>query len=221
MKKKFFIEDFLGVTVNRLTIRKDLGTRGVKYRRFVLCDCICGRTDLEINFECIIRNTIKSCGCLLFNHDKNRKYPIKHGYYGTKEYNTWTHLIGRCCNKNNQDYPNYGGRGITVCKEWREDFLCFLNDIGHAPTPKHSVDRINVNGHYERGNVYWATSKEQQNNKRTNYLITYNGETKTLQQWSDLRGWHKCVIRHRLVDLGWSIEKALTIEPRIRNKPSF
>jgi hypothetical protein len=85
----------------------------------------------------------------------------------TKEYKAWLRIKYRCDNPNSQNYPRYGGRGIDVCKRWRDSFLVFLNDIGRAPSPKHSLDRWpNNNGNYELGNVRWATPKEQRTNQR-------------------------------------------------------
>jgi hypothetical protein len=75
-------------------------------------------------------------------------------------------MIGRCENPNVERYPHYGGRGISICEEWRESFEAFLRDMGRKPSPDHSIDRIDVNGNYEPGNCRWATDSEQQRNKR-------------------------------------------------------
>jgi hypothetical protein len=75
-------------------------------------------------------------------------------------------MIGRCENSNVERYPSYGGRGIKVCERWRGSFKNFLADMGRKPTPKHSIDRIDVDGNYEPGNCRWATNSEQQRNKR-------------------------------------------------------
>lgn len=94
-------------------------------------------------------------------------------------------MIGRCCvSSHGATYANYGGRGIKVCDRWLNSFEAFVQDMGERPTPKHSIDRINNDGHYEPGNCRWATSKQQANNKRNNRLLTVNGVTKSLQEWS-------------------------------------
>jgi len=73
-------------------------------------------------------------------------------------------MKGRCYNKNKDNYRWYGGRGITVCDEWKNDFLQFVKDVGEKPTPKHTLDRINNNGNYEPSNCRWATHSEQMKN---------------------------------------------------------
>lgn len=124
---------------------------------------------------------VKSCGCLI-NHN------LKHGMYKTKLYNVWYGIKRRCLHKNDPHYENYGARGISVCDEWKDDFLAFYNwaiENGYDENKKLSIDRINVNGNYEPNNCRWVTMKTQQNNRRNNHRITYKGETKTLQQWAE------------------------------------
>jgi len=86
----------------------------------------------------------------------------------TPEYRTWAGMKSRCSNPKDDHYQDYGGRGITVCQEWRDSFLAFYNYIGPKPEPKslYSIDRIRVNGNYEPGNVRWLSHPEQQLNKR-------------------------------------------------------
>lgn len=91
--------------------------------------------------------------------------------YDMAEYRPWWRMKGRCYDKNNNRYPLYGARGIRVCDRWRKDFWQFLSDVGPRPSLAHSLDRIDTNGHYEPGNVRWATREEQQRNKRNNRLI--------------------------------------------------
>ena len=104
----------------------------------------------------------------------------------------------RCTEPNNKDYHNYGGRGISVCERWMESFEKFYADMGDAPSPKHQLDRIDVNANYELSNCRWVTPKEQQNNRRNNRRITYQGENKTVSEWADYFGIDASLISGRL-----------------------
>ena len=93
-------------------------------------------------------------------------------------------MIGRCYQPAVNSYKDYGGRGIAVFKGWINSYESFLAYIGRAPSPKHSIERINVNGNYEPGNVKWATAKEQGRNMRSNRILTANGKTMILSEWA-------------------------------------
>lgn len=107
------------------------------------------------------------------------------------------------------DYPRYGGRGIKICDRWQNSFNNFLEDMG--PTFKNglSLDRIDNDGNYEPSNCRWATNKEQQNNKRTNRLITINGITKNLTQWIDETHLKRSTVYMRYYAYKWPVKKAL------------
>lgn len=132
-------------------------------------------------------------------------------------YCTWTHMISRCEDRGTESYPRYGGRGIGVCKRWRESFAAFAADMGMRPSPKHSIDRINPNGNYEPGNCRWATPKEQARNKRRNLLLSAFGVTRCAAEWSELMGINSDTLRARLFILGWSVEKTL-LTPAARRR---
>ena len=136
---------------------------------------------------------------------------FKHGLMSLPEYHIWRGIRFRCFNPNSRGYHNYGGRGITVSPEW-DDFTVFYRDIGARPTPDHQIDRIDVNGNYCKENTRWATPKENSNNKRTNRLLTFNGETKTMEEWVEATGLTRAVIKGRL-KYGWSLEKIFTSPP--------
>lgn len=111
------------------------------------------------------------------------RYGFKHGLSKTKEYKAWQNMKDRCLNKNSFGYKNYGARGITVYDRWLK-FENFYKDMGKAPAPQYSIDRIDNNGNYEPKNCKWAVNLEQQGNKRRNILITHKGETHTIHYWA-------------------------------------
>lgn len=130
----------------------------------------------------------------------------------TKEYLTWQGMKSRCFNERCAAFYKYGGRGITMCSEWRDSFDLFLAHIGKAPTLDHTIDRIDGTKNYEPGNVRWATRKEQQQNLRTNVWIEYQGRRMILFDWSKETGVDSVTLRHRL-KRGWTVEEAMTTPP--------
>ena len=135
----------------------------------------------------------------------NTMAPIKHGMYGTKEYKVWSAMEQRCNNPKNQNYERYGGRGIAICDEW-EEFINFYNDMGDANGL--TLDREDNDLGYNKDNCRWVTRKEQSNNIHTNVTITYNNETKTVGEWSDVTGINIDVLRWR-VNHNWSPDKII------------
>lgn len=135
----------------------------------------------------------------------------KHGGKHTKLYNVWGSMKARCYNKNDAHYPRWGGRGIQVCSEWLLDFANFQK---WAETSGYkqglTLDRINNDGNYCPDNCHWVTVAEQNNNQRTNRLITYKGKTQNLAQWSEELKINYGTLLSRLDDSKWSIEKAFT-----------
>ena len=95
----------------------------------------------------------------------------RHGATRSKEYRAWVHIRERCENPNDKAFHNYGGRGLTVCEAWRASYGAFLGAVGRAPTPKHSLDRIDNDRGYEPGNVRWATTAQQSRNTRRTILV--------------------------------------------------
>ncbi len=171
------------------------------------CLCECGKefSNWAAN---ISKNKVKSCGC--WRKKMAGTYSITHGMSHTKEHKAWLHLRERCNNPKDPMYPNYGGRGIKVCKRWQNSFINFFNDVGLAPSKKHSIDRIDNNQDYKPGNCKWSTSFEQARNRRNNRLFSFNGETKCLPEWAEIYGLKSRFLYKRVVTNGWSIEKALT-----------
>lgn len=113
----------------------------------------------------------------------------KHGGWGRPEYLTWQRMRNRCYHKNSPDYKNYGGKGIKMCDRWFNSFENFFNDMGELPSSIHSMDRYpDRKGDYEPSNCRWATPKEQSSNRDFCIMVTYNGETKHVADWSKLLG---------------------------------
>ena len=130
----------------------------------------------------------------------------------TPEYRLWWAMIIRCELKAGPRYDRYGGRGIKVCRRWRESFAAFLEDMGCRPSPAHSIDRINNDGDYEPSNVRWATRAEQNTNKtqrRSTTQLAHRGVTMGLSEWSDAVGVPTSVLRKRL-RRGWDANRTLT-----------
>lgn len=139
----------------------------------------------------------------------NNSNHYKHGMRETRLYNIWRSMRQRCNNPKTRNYKNYGGRGIRVCNEW-EDFQTFVKwafQSGYNDTL--TIDRENTDGNYCPENCRWTTYKKQNNNRRDNRLIEYNGEIHTLSEWSDIIGIKMPTLWKRIKD-GWSIEKAFT-----------
>lgn len=127
--------------------------------------------------------------------------------YQLSEYSTWQNMRARCMNENAPHWKHYGGRGISVCSDW-DCFWMFLADVGHKPEESCSLDRIDVNGNYEPGNVRWCSKKDQSRNRRDTFWINYEGEEMCVEDWSERTGISSSTIRSRLKK-GWSIEDAL------------
>ena len=138
---------------------------------------------------------------------------VTHGHCTPKKsviYLTWCRMRGRCLNPKNPKYPNYGGRGISICKEWSL-FENFLTDMGVRPDGLNmSLERIDVNGNYCKENCKWATVQEQNNNRTTTKFLEFNGQRMNHQQWAESLGFkYGTAIDHRLKS-GWTLERALT-----------
>ena len=209
-------QDLTGKRKGRLTAIKEVDRPdGVKNRHYWLVRCDCGN-------ECIMkssdfnRKTTVSCGCYQRENASKRAYEqhLIHGKSGTRLYTLWAAMIRRCENDKCKEYPLYGGRGVSVCKEWRSNYPAFekwMIENGYdetAPRGKCTIDRIDVNGNYEPSNCRITTQKEQSANKRNNRLITYNGQTKTMSDWATEYGLRVGTLYDRL-SYGWPIEDCL------------
>lgn len=172
------------------------------------CKCECGA------FAYIEGSRLKqhkSCGCLCkARSDDFGNRMSKHSESKSRLYRIWNNMKSRCYNNNDQRYYDYGGRGITVCDEWRNNYINFANwakENGY--NDKLSIDRINNNGNYEPQNCKWSTNQEQAINKRSNKLLTYQGRTMTMKEWAKELNMPYGCLQTRLLR-GWGVERALT-----------
>lgn len=145
------------------------------------------------------------------NDKKQRYYEGTHKQSRTRLYRIWASMKTRCYNSNHMYYKNYGGRGITVCDEWRRDFVSFMRwaqEAGYDDSL--SIDRIDNDKGYCPENCRWATLSQQMRNTRISHRITASGETRTLAEWSEITGLRQTTIRGRL-RRGWAPEEAISI----------
>lgn len=198
-------KDYSGQVYGRLTILSYCKKQDNSHDILMNCICSCGKKTISRLYG-IRSGHCLSCGCL--HIETATKKCFKHGLSETPEYSVWRAMNQRCRNKNAKHYANYGGRGITVCEEWK-NFETFLSDMGKRPSKNHTIERVNNSLGYSKQNCKWATMKEQMNNTRLTTFITWNGKTKSLSEWCEIRGVKKFLIRNRLAS-GWSIEKAFT-----------
>ena len=168
------------------------------------CLCDCGNTAKVMRAN-LTSGATRSCGCLQreIATATLRRYITKHGQSKTRTYSIWKTMIARCANSNGYDWPQYGGRGIKVCKRWHK-FENFIADMGHAPEGE-SIDRYpNNDGDYKPSNCRWATLEQQANNTRRNRFLTYQGEIMTLAQWARRFGIAPSSLHARIDRLGES-----------------
>lgn len=193
MKNKQRIKDLTGQKFGRLTVvgLADTDTR----KTFWVCKCDCGNFK-TVRSDSLQNGRIKSCGCLKLEQDKKnlnstsaKKKFLQTGAKvgGTRLYGIWIGMKGRCYNEHDARYDRYGRRGISVCKEWKENFEAFHNwAISNGYSDNLTIDRIDNNGNYSPENCRWATPKEQSRNRSTNINITIGNSTRTLTEWCEI-----------------------------------
>lgn len=200
------VTDFSGQVFGRWTIVKRIGKVGSLW----LCKCECG-TERAVQSATFKRGRSKSCGC--YRDDVAENLHKRHGLSRTKPYITWTGMKQRCYNPNFEQYKDYGGRGITVCDEWRESFTKFYLDMGDAPENM-TLDRIDNNGNYEKTNCRWASPVQQAENRRQQskeVRLTFAGITLTISDWAKRLNIPRTRIYSRLKSR-WEIERVLSVD---------
>lgn len=165
------------------------------------CLCDCGNSR-EIAGYALRSEHSRSCGCLGREKAAERKgVATKHGAsIGGKpipEYNVWCQMRQRCLNPNATGYENYGGRGIAVCAEWKNDFGRFYADMGPRPSPKHMIERSDNDQGYSKANCVWASRKEQMMNRRNVVFIEHDGKRMTATDWARSLGLSHVTVMRR------------------------
>lgn len=198
--------DLSGIQFADWTVLHHHEQRG--YNHIWWCRCVCGKESAVQGSN--LGRSSTSCGC------EGRKRTVEsrrtHGKARTKTYITWKAIKTRCKNPNNPAYPDYGGRGISICKEWDSSFDSFLHDMGERPNGM-TIERKNNNLGYSPDNCIWADRKTQSRNRRSNRIISAFGTTMTLREWSLETGIKPTTITQRIDYLEWPVEKALSRIP--------
>lgn len=205
MKNIKNVKDITGKRFGRLTV---IGLQPTESRKtYWVCQCDCGNMKI-VRSDSLQCGAIRSCGCLKKEQDKkNLSYPDlvrgqsieqitagKKRHFidgekvgGTRLYEIWQGMKARCYNEHNARYDRYGGRGIQICPEWKDNFIAFHDwAIANGYHDDLTIDRIDLDGDYCPDNCRWATVKEQSNNRSTNINIKIGNATKTLMQWCEI-----------------------------------
>ena len=206
-------KDLTGERFGRLTVIGVVpGEKGKQKKWECVCDC---GNKTEVVYTSLMSGNTQSCGCL--KTERLRQRCTTHNMRHKRLYSIWCDMRKRCKNESEQNYYLYGGRGIEVCDEWQkfEPFKEWAYATGYNDSL--TIDRINPNGNYEPSNCKWSDLYEQANNKRNNVKLSYNGQTKTVAEWSRAIGIKAETIYWR-IHKGWTPEKALTTPPHRTGK---
>lgn len=206
--------DLTGQKFGKLTVVIRAGVN-MQNKALWVCKCDCGKETI-VSGVYLRNGHTKSCGC--YRAEIGEKIFTKHNGSNTRLYRIWCGIKKRCYDRNDKDkYKYYGGRGITVCDEWRNDFQAFYDwAMSHGYADDLTIDRIDNNGNYAPLNCRWISKKEQMNNTRRNHSVTINGESKNITQWAEESGVPIKTLWYRLKK-GWSGERLLC-EVRKRGK---
>lgn len=210
-------KDIIGKRFGKLVVKREVG--GEKKDTLFECLCDCGKVTVE-KWSAIIGGK-KSCGCL--HHEQLMKRNTTHGGSNDRLYTVWMSMKGRCYDINDAEYKWYGGRGIEVCAEWRNDYTMFkkfMMECGYDENAKRgecTIERIDVNGNYCPENCCIATIQQQAYNKTNSHLEEYNGEVKTIAEWAKEYNVPYNLVFRRF-QRGWTMEEALKKPLRVAKK---
>lgn len=203
------VKDMTGQRFERLEV---VGYAGTNQHRAALWLCRCTGPDCDgrqvtVPGRDLRKGNTRSCGCLSRESTADRSRT--HGLHGHPIYQVWQGMISRCHNPRHRSFPRYGGRGITVCPQWRNSFEAFHRDVITGYERGLQLDRINNDGNYEPGNVRWVTRPENGRNTRRNEVVDFGGQSRCITEWAELLGLSYYALRNRL-RRNWPVERALT-----------
>ena len=205
------IKDISGQKFGRLTVLYRLHNYHDKHNSHWLCVCECGNL-AEVSLPNLRSGTTKSCGCL--NVEKCKVTHTKHGKCNSRLNKIYSDIKRRCNNTNRKAYDDYGGRGIVVCNEWRNDFMSFYDwSMANGYDDTLTIDRIDNDKGYSPDNCRWVNMKQQNRNKRNNRYFVINGDKRCLSEWCEMYSINYGKVQARL-KYGWTIEQALELEER-------
>jgi len=198
-----------GLVVGRWTVVIQAASRrGQSYWR---CRCSCGN-EKEVAGASLRHGQSASCGCI--QKEVTAQRVRRHGRSHSAEYGIWRAIKSRCYNPNTINHSRYGGKGVAVCDRWLDSFENFFADMGPRPSSRHSIERKDGTKGYCQDNCVWATYKQQARNTSSNHLVSWNGQTRTLAEWSETTGIAYSILSYRINKKGWPPELAFTKRPR-------
>lgn len=198
-------KDYSGMRFGRLTVGVVVGKK--ERKTLWRCQCDCGKT-VDVQSHNLNNKRYRSCGCAV--HD----LVTTHGGSKTPLYRVWASAKERCYSEACKQYHDYGGRGIGMCQEWRDDFAAFRRDMGPRPVGA-SIERVNNDGNYEPSNCVWATKEDQCRNKRNNVWLEIDGVSGIVSDWARYAGVNKGTLMDRLKS-GWEAKRAVFTPARRR-----
>lgn len=219
MSKRF--QNLVGEKFGRLTVVSRAENRGKE--TMWNCACLCGNT-VRVWAGALKSGNTTSCGCVHSEQlAKRNKENAIHSGSNERLFGIWTGMKTRCYNSHICNYKDYGGRGITVCEDWRNDYAAFRDWAmangydENALYGECTIDRIDNDKGYSPDNCRWVSMKEQSVNKRTAVIVEIDGEIKPLKEWCSIFKISYSCVMHRIHNLNWSIEKAIKT-PYLRNR---
>jgi hypothetical protein len=212
------MKDLTDMRFGRLICLQPVGRDPLTRCVMWLCQCDCGSQTTVRSQRLLIGNT-RSCGCL---HRDQRieqcKSRATHGATRSSLHSRWMHIRERCHDPHSKAFKHYGGRGIRVCQEWREDFTSFRDwAMANGYRDDLTIERIDNDGNYEPGNCKWIPLADQGRNKRNNHILSHAGHTTYLSAWARELGINVGTLHSRIVQRGWPTDRAL--ETPVRRWP--